>query len=82
MLSTEIVSADGCDQALVFQARVGDKVAHGCDFLHLDEQGRIEDFTVMMRPLSAVQAMAAEMSAQFDRIVAEATAAQATGVPR
>ncbi|MER5312401.1 nuclear transport factor 2 family protein [Streptomyces sp. NPDC002773] len=71
----EIASADGRDHALVFVAKVGDKEINGCDFLHFDEEGRIDDFTVMVRPLSAAQALSAAMGAQFDRITAEALAA-------
>lgn len=70
----EISSADGRDHALVFEATVAGRAVTGCDFLHLDEEGRIDDFMVMMRPLSGVQAMAEAMSAQFDRILAEAQA--------
>src|SRR3954447_688613 len=49
----EIVSPDGRDLALLFRARVGDREIHGCDFLRLDEGGLIEEFCVMVRPLSA-----------------------------
>ncbi len=68
----EIVSHDGRDHAFVFTAKVGDKEVNGCDFLHFDEDGRIDDFTVMVRPLSAAQALAQAMGAQFDRIRQEA----------
>ncbi len=46
----EIEGADGRDHALVFTAKVGDKEINGCDFLHFDEEGRIDEFTVMVRP--------------------------------
>lgn len=68
----EISSPDGRDHALVFEAKVGDKAIHGCDFLHLNEEGRIDDFVVMVRPLSAATALAQAMGAQFDRIAREA----------
>lgn len=70
----EIVSADGTDAALVFEAKVKGKTISGCDFLHLDEQGKIDEFTVMVRPLSAATALAEAMGAQFEQIVAESTA--------
>ncbi|WP_305784099.1 nuclear transport factor 2 family protein [Symbioplanes lichenis] len=60
------------DHALVFAARIGDVAVEGCDFLHLDDDGLIDEFTVMVRPLSAAQALAAAMAAQFDRIQREA----------
>ncbi|MFC5243784.1 nuclear transport factor 2 family protein [Streptomyces atrovirens] len=68
----EIGDADGRDHALVFTARVGDRRIEGCDFLHLDEDGRIDELTVMVRPLSGAQALAAAMGARFDRIAREA----------
>ena len=70
----ELAGADGRDHALVFAARVGDRELSGCDFIHLDEAGLIDELTVMVRPLSAAQALAAAMGAQFDRIEKEAQA--------
>ncbi|MFE5731892.1 nuclear transport factor 2 family protein [Streptomyces sp. NPDC056528] len=74
----EIGSADGRDHALVFTAKIGDRKIDGCDFLHFDEEGRIDEFTVMVRPLSAAQALATAMGAQFDRIREEVAEALAT----
>ncbi|MFD6244977.1 nuclear transport factor 2 family protein [Streptomyces roseolus] len=71
----EIANPDGRDHALVFTATVDGKRIQGCDFLHFDEDGLIDDFTVMVRPLSAAQALAAAMGAQFDRITREAAGA-------
>ncbi|MGW2014723.1 nuclear transport factor 2 family protein [Streptomyces sp. NPDC001927] len=68
----EIANPDGRDHALVFTATVNGRRVQGCDFLHFDEDGRIDDFTVMVRPLSAAQALAEAMGAQFDRIAQEA----------
>ncbi|MFC8564617.1 nuclear transport factor 2 family protein [Streptomyces sp. NPDC057245] len=67
-----IGDAEGRDHALVFAARVGDRELGGCDFVHLDEEGRIDELTVMVRPLSGAQALQAAMAAQFDRIGEEA----------
>ncbi|MGW8747741.1 nuclear transport factor 2 family protein [Streptomyces sp. NPDC055794] len=67
----------GRDHALVFSARVGDREIGGCDFLHLDEAGRIDELTVMVRPLSGAQALQAAMAAQFERIAQEAQAGTA-----
>ena len=74
----EISSADGRDHALVFEARVGERRINGCDFLHMNEDGLIDDFVVMVRPLSAATALAEAMGAQFERIAKEA-AEEATG---
>jgi hypothetical protein len=53
------------DHALVFKARIGDREVHGCDFLHTDENGLIDEFSVMVRPLSGALALAEAMKAQL-----------------
>src|SRR5207245_2324148 len=47
----QIGSPGARDHALVFQARVGDRQIQGCDFVHADENGTIEELVVMVRPL-------------------------------
>jgi hypothetical protein len=47
--------------ALVFAARVGEKQVQGIDLLRFDGEGRIRDFTVLVRPLSATIALAEAM---------------------
>ena len=70
---TREIGAPGArDHALVFRARIGDRQVEGCDFLHLDADGLIDEFTVMVRPLSAAQALSGAMAAQFDQIQREA----------
>lgn len=64
----EIGEEGAVDQALVFEATVDGKRLTGCDFLHLDEAGRIDRFTVMVRPLSAAVALSEQMGARFDRV--------------
>ncbi|WP_405813464.1 nuclear transport factor 2 family protein [Streptomyces sp. NBC_01390] len=71
----EIGAPDSRDHALVFTARVDGREIQGCDLLHLDEDGLIDELTVMVRPLSAAQALSAAMGAQFERIAQEAQAA-------
>ncbi|MFD5441833.1 nuclear transport factor 2 family protein [Streptomyces tendae] len=71
----EIANPDGRDHAFVFTATVDGRQIQGCDFLHFDESGRIDDFTVMVRPLSAAKALSEAMGAQFDRIAREAAGA-------
>lgn len=68
----EIADANGRDHALVFEATVAGKTVTGCDFLHLNDAGLIDDFMVMVRPLSGATALAEAMGAQFDRIQREA----------
>ncbi|GAA1526088.1 nuclear transport factor 2 family protein [Nocardioides humi] len=69
----ELQDDDG--HALVFEAAVDGLQLTGCDFLVLDEEGLITEFTVMVRPLKAAQALAGQMAARFDRIVAMASGA-------
>lgn len=47
--------------ALVFEARVGDRRVLGIDYLRENADGLIDDITVLVRPLSGLQALAAEM---------------------
>ncbi|MBR7830678.1 nuclear transport factor 2 family protein [Actinospica sp. MGRD01-02] len=73
----EIGDPDGRDHAFVFTATVNGRRLTGCDFLHFDEDGKIDDFMVMVRPLSAAQALADAMNAQFEQISREAVAGAA-----
>jgi ketosteroid isomerase-like protein len=61
----EIGAAESREHALVFRARVGDKDIEGCDFIRLDEDGRITELTVMVRPLKATMALADAMRARL-----------------
>lgn len=70
----EIGDPEGRDHAFVFTATVNGREVHGCDFLHFDDDGLIDEFTVMVRPLSAAHALAEAMGAQFPQIEAEAAA--------
>lgn len=73
----ETSSADGRDHALVFTARVGERRLDGCDFIHVNDEGLIDDLMVMVRPLSGAQALAEAMGARFARIAEEAAAGSA-----
>ena len=53
-------STDGTEApsaVLLFRATVNGKQIHGIDLLHFDEENRIKEITVMVRPQSAVQAL-------------------------
>jgi hypothetical protein len=56
---------DGATTILVFEASVGDRELQGVDILEENEAGEIEKFTVMIRPLSGLQAVAEAMQARF-----------------
>ena len=53
---------DGRTTILFFEANVGDRELQGVDILEEDEAGLITTFTVMVRPLSGLQALAAAMA--------------------
>ena len=54
---TEELEAKDGTRALVFRARVGDRDLEGLDLLRFDADGRIRDFTVMVRPRSALESL-------------------------
>jgi SnoaL-like domain len=62
----EIGASGARDHALVFSARIGDRELEGCDFLHANEDGLIDDFCVMVRPLSGALALAEAMKAELE----------------
>jgi SnoaL-like domain len=62
------------DHALVFRGRIGDRDVEGCDFIHVDEQGLIDELYVMIRPLSSLMALAEAMQRQ---LAEDASGAQA-----
>ncbi|MFJ8922786.1 nuclear transport factor 2 family protein [Streptomyces sp. NPDC102415] len=55
--STSAEDAQEPSEILLFRATVNGKAIHGIDLLQFDEDGRIKEFTVMVRPMSAVQAL-------------------------
>jgi hypothetical protein len=56
---------DGATTILAFEANVGDRELQGVDILEENEAGEIEKFTVIIRPLSGLQAVAQAMQARF-----------------
>jgi hypothetical protein len=67
----EIGAPGAPDHALVFRARVGDRELEGCDFLHTNKRGLIDELCVMVRPLSGVLALAEAMKAQLELVQRE-----------
>jgi hypothetical protein len=53
---------DGRTTILFFEANVGDRELQGIDILEENADGLVERFTVMIRPLSGLQAVAAAMA--------------------
>jgi hypothetical protein len=57
---------DGRTTILCFEAKVGDRELQGVDILEDGRDGLIERFTVMIRPLSGLQALAAAVAARVE----------------
>lgn len=65
----QLVSADGRNVVLEFSARVGEKQLKGIDLIQFDADGLITDFEVMIRPMSGLQALGAEMGARLGHLL-------------
>ena len=59
---------DGRTTILFFEANVGDRELQGIDILEENGDGLIERFTVMVRPLSGLQALAGTMAARLGAV--------------
>jgi hypothetical protein len=57
---------DGDTTVLFFETSVGNRDLQGVDILEHDADGLIERFTVMIRPLSGLQALAAAVTARIE----------------
>jgi limonene-1,2-epoxide hydrolase len=55
---------------LVFRTRVGDRDIEGLDLLRFGQDGLIHDFTVMVRPMSAVIALAQAVGPKLEALEA------------
>ena len=60
-----IGAPDAVDHALVFVARIGDRELEGCDFIHVNDAGRIDELCVMVRPGSGLMALGEAMKRQL-----------------
>jgi hypothetical protein len=56
------------EAALIFKARVGDREVQGLDLLRFDAEGKVSELTVMVRPMSAMHALAEAMEREFERL--------------
>ena len=64
----ELIDTDGRNAFLEFTARVGDKTIKGIDLIAFDENGLITEFEVMIRPMSALMALAEQMAPRIARL--------------
>lgn len=65
----ELFSDDGLNVVLEFSAHVGDKQLKGIDLIRFDEQGRICEFEVMVRPFSGLQALGQAMGQRVGAVL-------------
>jgi hypothetical protein len=75
----EFSSADGLNVVLEFSATVQDRQLKGIDMIRFDEEGRIVEFEVMVRPFNAMQLLGAEMGARLGHLLPAYKAAAQAG---
>jgi len=62
----------GNTAVLVFEAKVGDRALNGVDILKFDDEGKIAEMMVMVRPMSGVNALAEAMQRKLSELEAAA----------
>jgi ketosteroid isomerase-like protein len=62
----ELGAPGAADSALVFRARVADREVEGCDFIHVNQEGLIDEVCVMVRPMTGLMALAEAMKNQLE----------------
>ncbi|MEC7118679.1 MAG: nuclear transport factor 2 family protein [Pseudomonadota bacterium] len=65
----EFVTADGLQVVLEFSAVVDGKSLKGIDMIEFDQDGKIIDFEVMIRPFNALVALGKEMGARVGQLL-------------
>ncbi|MBU3055198.1 nuclear transport factor 2 family protein [Pseudomonas indica] len=68
----QLATADGLSVVLEFSARVNGRELKGIDMIRFDEQGKIVEFEVMVRPMSGLQALGEEMGRRLGAYLAAA----------
>ena len=63
----ELESGEGV-QALIFRARLRDRDLEGIDILRFDDSGLIREFTVMVRPRSALELLLGEVGSRLVKL--------------
>jgi hypothetical protein len=64
----QLEDADDRVAILEFATEVDGKQVEGIDKLTFDEDGRITEVKVLIRPASALQVVAARMAKEFERV--------------
>ena len=58
---TDRMESEDGSIGLIFRAKIGNREVEGIDFLRFNDKDLIQDVTVMVRPLSAIEALLAEV---------------------
>ena len=72
----EFAGEDGLNVVLEFSATVGGKQLKGVDMIRFNEDGKIVEFEVMIRPMSGLQALGEEMGKRIGHLVPDFKAAR------
>ena len=59
---------DGLDSVLEFETYIGDISVNGVDIIRWNDEGKIINFKVMIRPLQAIGALQKKMSEALDNL--------------
>ncbi len=62
---------DGNHAVLEFETRIDDVEVNGVDIITCDDDGRIVEFKVMLRPQKAIEAVRSQMAAMLARLSGE-----------
>ena len=65
----QLVTEDGLSVVLEFSAHIGDRQLKGIDLIRFDEHGKIVELEVMVRPMSGLQALGAEMGKRLGHLL-------------
>ena len=73
----QLATDDGLSVVLEFSAKVNGKELKGIDMIQFDDEGKIVDFEVMVRPMSGLQALGDEMAKRLAPYLAAMKGAKA-----
>jgi hypothetical protein len=65
------IEEDGRGMAMIFDAKVGNRLVEGIDLVRYDAHGLVEDFRVMVRPHSALEALMSAMMPMIELVLAD-----------
>ena len=57
---------DGKDCVLEFEARIGVLTMRGVDIISFNDEGQVEEFEVMIRPMNALEVLGTEMTKRLE----------------